>query len=763
MPLSPLLAFGFASPWLLLGLTAAGAPIIIHLLNRRKFRETSWAAMKFLLAAVRKNQRRLQVQQWLLLAVRTLLVLLVVLALSRPFVEELGAYFQAGQPTHKIVVIDATLSMGYHAGEKTLIDRTTGIAREIVEDSRQGDATNLVRISSLPPTIIVPTPSYQPSDVTAEVDQLQLPHARGDLLAVLRKTADLLPAAPQLKRKEVYFLTDLQRATWGVGTPDELSELRAAFRKLSESARLTFIDVGQNGAENVAVTDFRMQDPFVMISRPARFTITLRNFGSQVATGKTLDLLVDGRVVQQKRMSIPAGAEVTENFSHAFTTGGEHPVQARVTGDALPLDDQRWLAVPVKEQIQVLCVSGKNTGRPMGKATDFLELALAPPSLSAGPRLVNPRIISEGELLATDLSRYDCVFLCNVRMFTPRESEVLEAYLKGGGGVVWCLGDQVLPDSYNSVLYREGKGILPARLGERKGNPENREANAAGADTSRNRGFEFDAGEFSHPIVQAFRGNPDAGLQTTRTYAYQLTNLDPSSSARVVLKYDSGDAAILEKSVGRGKSLLITTSVDDQWGNWAVWPSFLPLLQETVLFAVSGRWGERQHLVGEPIGQSFPVTASDVEVAIRRPDGRTFPLTVTRSGSIGEFSFDETTVSGLYEVTFAHPISRTELHAVNIDPRESDLTKYVKDELEGELLKGIDFHYETEWAGRKSDAAPAAPQEHGGLSRWLLYLVLYLLLVEQMLSWNFRYGLWMLCPPLAVLPTINRLRGRPVV
>ncbi|HKI18359.1 MAG TPA: BatA domain-containing protein, partial [Isosphaeraceae bacterium] len=68
-------ALGFANLPLLYGLAAAAVPLVIHLLNRRKFREVSWAAMQFLLAALRKNRRRIRVEQWLLLAIRTLVVL----------------------------------------------------------------------------------------------------------------------------------------------------------------------------------------------------------------------------------------------------------------------------------------------------------------------------------------------------------------------------------------------------------------------------------------------------------------------------------------------------------------------------------------------------------------------------------------------------------------------------------------------------------------------------------------------------------------
>src|SRR5262249_58191220 len=100
-------ALGFSNAPLLYGLGAASVPIIIHLLNRRKFREMPWAAMRFLLAAIRKNARRIRIEQWLLLAVRTLLVILVVTAMAKPFLEGLGAIpVLAGQRTHRVLVLD---------------------------------------------------------------------------------------------------------------------------------------------------------------------------------------------------------------------------------------------------------------------------------------------------------------------------------------------------------------------------------------------------------------------------------------------------------------------------------------------------------------------------------------------------------------------------------------------------------------------------------------------------------------------------------
>src|SRR4029077_497292 len=80
-----ILAFGFVSPaFMVAGAALASIPIIIHILNRRRFRTVQWAAMEFLLRALRKNRRRLRFEQWLLLLVRCCVLGFLGLALARP-------------------------------------------------------------------------------------------------------------------------------------------------------------------------------------------------------------------------------------------------------------------------------------------------------------------------------------------------------------------------------------------------------------------------------------------------------------------------------------------------------------------------------------------------------------------------------------------------------------------------------------------------------------------------------------------------------
>src|SRR6476619_901863 len=81
-----ILAFAFVTPaFFFAGLALVGFPILIHILNRRRYKTVNWAAMEFLLRALKKDRRRLKFEQWLLLATRCLLLFLAGLALARPF------------------------------------------------------------------------------------------------------------------------------------------------------------------------------------------------------------------------------------------------------------------------------------------------------------------------------------------------------------------------------------------------------------------------------------------------------------------------------------------------------------------------------------------------------------------------------------------------------------------------------------------------------------------------------------------------------
>ena len=106
----------------------------------------------------------------------------------------------------------------------------------------------------------------------------------------------------------------------------------------------------------------------------------------------------------------------------------------------------------------------------MGRATDFLELALSP-SLREQPwqGAIKPQVISEGELANTELELYDAVVISDVALFTDHERDLLKGYVKRGGGLIVSLGAQVDANNYNQALFQPGSGLMNVKLVDRQG------------------------------------------------------------------------------------------------------------------------------------------------------------------------------------------------------------------------------------------------------------------------------------------------------
>src|SRR6516164_796376 len=182
--------FAFFGLWETTLAAAAGAasiPIIIHLLNRKRFRIVVWAAMKFLLAAQKQNTRRMRLEQLILLAVRVCLVLLIVLAMASvmPWAENVWGYFwpegrgfvvrNKGR-TYKIIVLDASLSMNQVVqGKTTAFERAREMAVKLVNGSASGDGFSVLLMRDVPTWIIAET-AQDRRKVAAEITALEVTH-----------------------------------------------------------------------------------------------------------------------------------------------------------------------------------------------------------------------------------------------------------------------------------------------------------------------------------------------------------------------------------------------------------------------------------------------------------------------------------------------------------------------------------------------------------------------------------------------------------
>ena len=723
----PLLFAWFANPLMLWGLGAASLPIIIHLLNRRRFREMRWAATRFLLAAIRKNQRRVRLEQWLLLAIRTLLVILVASAMARPFLESLGAVplLQGGR-THWVVVLDGSLSMDQTAGDASRFEQAKSLADGLVKSSRQGDLFSVLLMAD-PPRVVIGAPAPQRDVVRREIRETTPTHGAVNLRATFDKIDEVL-AASDVPRKEVVFVTDLQRTSWAQTSPDASEGLKKALAKLNaRKPRSWVIDLGSDAAENRAVTDLTVTPSVLTPGASAAVRAVVKNFGRRAADGLHVRLIADGRIGPEQTISLEPGEEQAVAFIQEFPSPGDHLIEIQIDDDALKPDNARRRSIPVREAVRVLLVDGDPKGERFKSETDYLAVALSPePEPGGPPSPVRPEVVSESGLSGRDLSPYDAVVLCNVGRVTENEVAALEAYLKSGGGLVVFGGDRVAADNYNRLLYAGGKGILPAELGPVVGDARGRE-----------RPFEFDALGFKHPLVAPFAGATapiTAGLTQVKTARFHKLVLPKTSSAKVALAFSNGDPAIVEAVRGRGRVFLVATSADTDWTSWPLHHGYPPVMEQMIMTAASGRSAERNVLVGRPLEQSYPGSATGAAAVVRRPAGASGNVKLVADGELSLLRYEDSDLSGPYRAQVGPPVNAEAVFAVNTDPAESDPAKLDAASLRA-AVPGWEFLYDNNWRPLRENAASVG--HRGELHRPLLWGVLALLLIESLLAWRF--------------------------
>lgn len=709
----------FANGAMLLWGLAASVPIIIHLWSKRKYNHATWAAMEFLLAAVRKNARRIRVEQLLLLLIRVAILLLLAIALADPVWSLLPALSSVpgGGSTHHVLVLDASYSMDYRSGERTRFELARKLAAQVVADSRQGDGFTLVLLAD-PPATVIGEPAFAPQDVLEELENLRIRHTGGELSTTLGEIEAILRRASskhqRLRDHKVYFFTDLGRTSW------EQANGEACRRKLGQlaaQATLLLVDCGQSDVQNLAITNVQIREPLATVGRRLNLQAEIENFGSRDQSGRQVLLLADDQQVAAERLAVPAAGRATVSFTHRFDTPGEHRLEVRLDDDPLSVDNQRWASVPVREAIRVLCIEG----RP-GEA-QHLAMALEPGVVH--PRRVQTDIRLETALLELDLQQYDCVFLCNVSRFGPDEASVLHSYLSNGGGLVIALGDQIQPENYNAVLGGQTsvRRVLPARL-------------EGIADEAQ---YALDPLEYRHPIVAPFAGHERSGLLTTPVWRYYRVTPFDRASARIALAFANGDPAIIQQRMLSGTTILLTTAVSPlsvdrsttpptPWTALSTWPSFPPLVQEILTQSVRGEMESRNVRVGDSLDGAVRGAYANLALTVARPDDARERIPLRIDGADSRWVYSDVSLSGIYTAAYGPPVNRPELFAANIDASESNLQR-----LDSELLPS-QFNLGLQVDEPASLLAATHPARY---HRDLLGLLLVLLLLESTLAWYF--------------------------
>ncbi len=671
----------FAHPAYLWGLLAIALPILVHLFNQRRPRPLAFGAIEFVLRSQRQKARRLRLRQILLLALRCLLIAAVALALARPSLKPRGVEAaQTSGPQATALVLDASLSMRYRVGTRTLFEKARAEALSALE--RLGpDEPAAVGLCAGPAGFTgggMGAPSFDRLAARRLLQSAQPTYLASDLTGCLAAAAKALGESPVAGKRIIAF-SDLAAHSIRLDAPPPLVPPAANAPPGSPGIRpnVVLVDAARaSDLPNAAVVATAVRPSASLGPRGYEVVATIANSGAQMVSGLQVSLKVGPNTVAKGFVDVPARGTAKKTLGAVLPPGvvGGRVEIARNDAQGLDEDDGQDFVVHVPRDVKALIVDGAPASLRSRDEAFFVEAALAP--ARTGGR-IHAQTLDADAAANAPLEGYDVILLLNVPAPPkPFAEKLRQAAVQRGAGIFIALGDHVDPDAYNDSLG----DLLPRPLHLIKTAVE---PAAQGTEEGAAR---FGVVEWTHPLFRVFGPAEREGLESARTFRYAL--LKPEGQAHTLASYDDGAPALIEKPVGRGRVLLYTSTASRTWTDWPIRVSFLPVLQQTVSW-LADALEQRQPLpalVGEERTLS-PAAGARVEKVVG-PDGQAVQF--RRETAHPDDAVVPLAAPGPYRALVAprgvEPREEPTLTFVaGLDPKESDLRRVDEAELKAQL------------------------------------------------------------------------------
>jgi len=717
------------------GLPLVAAPLLIHLISRLRHRVVRWAAMEFLLAGQRKSRTRVLLRQLLLLALRTAVVLGVVLALASPrWRRPLGGLLGGASRSH-LVVLDDSYSMADRSAAAgagpTAFDRGREVVERLVADlaaAAVGDEIAVARTSTLTSGTAIDLLARRdaaPEAVSAVRDTLARARVGSGTAGCREAVVAVasMPEASEPRRSVIWLVGDCRSRDWL-----DPGAAAAALRRLADAgAEIRFVDVaadrGRPGNLGVVRLEAVGGVPAAGVLIPME--VEVRNDGPDGVRDVVVELFEDGGGRPAVRIDeIAAGQSATRRFDVRFPGSGSHVVEARLPADILPDDDVRRAVIDVVDGVDVLVIDGGGPETPAAGDAFYVTSALAPGGVATGLR---PRVEPPDALATTDLSRFDVVWLLDVPRLDAAGIAAVERFIRDGGGVVFFCGPRTRADVVNAAWHRGGEGPFPVPLaGPVELLPAAGEAAPA------------DLSVEDHPVVAVLSGQRNPLLDAVRIDRYWAIERGHDLAAaggRRLLSVRTGQPLAVERRLGAGTAVAVLTSAAPTWNNWARGnPSWVVVLLELESHLARARRQAETVTVGDDIGVRLVAGADEPDVEfLVPPDGDIVRQTASPDGPGGyRARLPAAEVAGVYEARWKRldGTAGGRRIAVNVAPEEGRLERAGRERL-AEALPGIPFRYDRADAVAATEAGAAAP----ALAGPLLVAVVILLVAEQMAAY----------------------------
>lgn len=652
-------------PLFLGGAALIAVPIVLHLIMRQQPRHLEFPALRFIRKRQDANRRSLKLRHLLLLLLRCGLIAGLAAAMARPSIQASGMLGDAEAPVAAALVFDTNPRLSYKHQNHTRV--------------QSAQETGLWLLSQLPVESEVAVLDARSASAAFSIDlgaarqrieRLNVNSATRPLAGIVEDALRLVGQSEK-ERKEVYVFTDLSRSAW---SPAAVTGLQKRLAELKDIG-IYVIDVGVKEPSNFALSEIRLSSQVLPKGAPLRLAVDLECLGAGGERTVELFVLNAGDKTPAKRseetITLKGGEAHTLNFRLGGLGEGVHQGYVKIVGeDALAADDIRYFTVEMKSAWRILIAA---PDKPDDYAL-FLAESLAPyPLRVKGEAAFECEVVPLKELSRRKLSDFAAVCVLDPTPLPNDAWQNLSRYAQDGGGVAIFLGRHAQPiDTFNQPAAQE---VLPGKL--------LRQWRAGDRDV-------YLAPEtLQHPLLSKFR-TLESSIPWDAFPIFRHWELGQvAGGVSVIMPYSNNEPAILERPLGKGRAITMTTPISDPANRadaWNLLPTgeepwpFVMLTNEMMYYLVGSRETRLNYLAGDtavlvlsaaqyrPI---FSVKPPEGDLLRHAVDEKQHTLVVSAADTPGNYTAEAGGEKGIVRLGFS----------VNVSPDVSRLEQATDEEL----------------------------------------------------------------------------------
>lgn len=685
-----------------MAMAAVAVPLLLHFFNLRQPRTVDFSSLAFVKELQESAVQRVQIKEWLLLALRMLAIACLVLAFAQPTLTGDLAGVAGSVPTTHAIVVDNSLSMVADGERSTYFEEALRKSESVLETVEEGDDVLIW------PTVQAETGRPKPlSNVGVARQSLGNLEPQAGAPSLSRAIVQAAGAASETSsaRAVVYVASDLQASTLGDSVATQMPE----------GVQVRLLPVETQAQSNVGIKQVNITSRIAEVGQPVQLEATLVNHGPETLTNYVASLYLEEERVAQATTTLEPDVETTVSFTVTPQARGWLEGAVETEDDDFPADDRHHFTLHVPEERRVLVVRGE------AQETEYVDLALS-------SEMIEDRIafrttsIEENELASAELGRYDTVLLVGPRSLSSGEVEALTRYVDRGGGLLLFPSAQARPEDYNALLGGLDAGTFRGFSGSLSGDR---------VVTS------FGRVDLGHPLFEGVfnpeRRAEDASVE--QPDIHHVMNFQPSGRAgQTLIELSNGFPFLHEVRHGSGVLLLTAVAPTPEWSDLPVRGLFIPLLYRSVYYlSASTSVAGEQLVAGQSRELRITGVPPDASLRLLGPDGlEVTPEQRTLFGATLVQVGRTLTVPGIYDVQAGSTLVRRV--AVNVDPSESNLQSDGSEAATNRLQKTTQASVEAVTVAGSNNVSDALRTQRAGTEIWNVFLLLALIfLTAEML------------------------------